>query len=272
MADDSIKRPSNEGQDSEGETDNFSQSNRVKLKEIAITLPLTKKIFESESLNLLPRNIHVVKIDCQSDGNSGMIYFLEIFVRAPEDKRRVLKSLMENPIVYNLSYKVNRSNIIAMVFTRNIITCNAAKGNHAFCANCLLDSGQDSEWKIEIDRRNLDQLLGSLRSHGLSAKVRTSRRSFTSHMTEIQRQSLTEAAKLGYFNVPRVNNTKIVAKKLGISEALTSERIRTAVKKVITKQQEKRGIFTLISFHNFLTNYKNSNNDEQFSSPSSKER
>lgn len=244
----------------------------MNLREITITLPAARRTSSVTYFGLLPPDIRVAKLDCISDGKSGMIYLLEIYVHTYADKRRILKTLLKTRGVIELSYMTTRSSIIASLHTECIATCSAAKESHAFCVNCLFkgvpDDSGSVDWIMAIDDRSITNLLDSLRSNGLGIRLKKiSGPSFPGRLTAIQEKALSVADALGYFNVPRLNKTKAVAAELGISVPLASERIRAAEKKVTRRHLQKRGSFPLEKLFDYLENYAGNYGGSIVSSP-----
>lgn len=102
----------------------------------------------------------------------------------------------------------------------------------------LIADGEKVMASFVSDDDRLRRLMSALRLIGIVKEVHIGEftlpdESVLSVLTERQREVLSAAKRLGYYEVPRRATTKDVAKELGISKATTVEHIRKAERRLI---------------------------------------
>ncbi len=186
-------------------------------------------------------NCSIKMVECRSFNSHGMSMLLEIDGTQTAALIKDLKSAKGVRRLYPTKTGVRDSQVLVILDTTTF--CKAAQESEAFCISCPLTTSSERDearWRLLV--RSADDLKGVcdiLESHNFVATVKDVSKVFHHVMlTDRQKEVLTTAARLGFFDFPRKKGLSEVAQEMSISSATLSEIIRSAESKIVRSYLE----------------------------------
>ncbi len=182
---------------------------------------------------------HGVKLnvlDCRILNKNGMALLLELRGRALSVRATIAAIRRTEGVRQASDASGSGDTVPLLVVLDSPAICRAAKDATTICLECPLNSeAQVASWRLVARKASdLRQVLANLERVGIRTRIEeTIPLEPRTTLTAKQRQIVTKAVALGYFQFPRRISLSELAKSFGISSSALSETLRAAERRIM---------------------------------------